>query len=676
MQLRKTKPACTKSSISLCIGLLLSMTATLLAQEPPVLYLLTDGEVVHIILEDTPPQTAGFRAYRQGPGDDAFLPLTVEAVRPVSDPHQAYELMGDDALWLAREFDTADPVRLWRRIETNRSFAYAYSLVSPGLRMALGRTLVDRSVEPQARYRYRIELVDRRGEVLDTVDERIRVQEPRQVAPPRGVRVEDSDGVFRIDWDYPSYRGEPDPVVAFLVYRSEAGGEPARIHRAPVLRIEGYLSHFDRTARDGVTYRYGVQAINLIGRQSPIVYSEPVRREDTTPPLVPMGLTAVDTEEGVVLLWNISPERDVVSYHLYRSDSLQGEYERVNTEPVPVDSPGYTDRDIRRGVPWFYKVTAVHQAGNESPMSGSVTIIPIDTEPPGPVTGLEYTVNAAKRSVELRWDPSPESDLHGYHVYRRRGAGSYTRITGAPLEAASKPVYLDSGFREEGLRPGDEYQYAVSAVDHSGNEGERSTVTVLMPDLVPPGPVFSFSARTTEEGYVELRWQPSLSRDLAYHHLYRSERRGRSELVAELAKEITVYVDRSVQRGTAYEYYVIEVDAAGNESEPSQTRSVVPVDIIPPAAPTDLQFSRERRGILLRWDAPPDDDVAGYRVYRADYPGARILRLTDGLVEKTEYHARRGYEGAVYTVTAVDTSGNEGEGVSVRVEIDSTEGEE
>ena len=660
--------------IGLWVFLLFITAGSLFAQEAPVLYLLTDGEEVHIILENTPPGTAGFEAYRQGPGDDAFLPLTVEPIRPVDDPHRAYELMGDDAPWLAREFDTADPVRLWRKIERNRNFAYTYSMISPGLRMALGRTLIDRSVEPGKRYRYRIDLIDRREEVVDTVYERIRVQEPRGIAPPKAVKVEDSKGVFKVEWDYPPYRGESDPAVGFIVYRREEGGEPVRIHRAPKLRVEGYLSHFDRGIREGLTYHYGVRAVNLIGRQSPIVYSEPVRMEDTTAPLVPMGLTAVDKEGGVFLLWNISPERDVVSYRLYRSDSLEGEYRRINREPIPVDSPSFTDEDIRRGVPWFYKVSAIDRAGNESPKCGAVTLIPSDTEPPGPVSKIEYTVDAEKRYVELRWEPSPEGDLRGYHLYRRRNEGSYTRITGTPIEAESKPAYQDSGFRKAGLRPGDEYEYAVSAVDHSGNEGERTRVTVLIPDLVPPSPVFSFSARPTEEGGVELRWQPSLSKDLRYHRLYRSKEKGKAELAAELAKEVTVYRDGDVERGTSYEYYVIEVDAAGNASEASRRRSVVPVDIVPPGAPEKLEFSRQRRGIILRWKGPKDEDIAGYRIYRADYPGASSRRLSEGLVEEEEYRVRRSYEGAVFTVTAVDSSANEGDGVSLRVQSSSAEG--
>jgi fibronectin type 3 domain-containing protein len=666
-----------RKTVILGLWVFLFFTAgSLIAQEAPVLYLLTDGEEVHIILENTPPETAGFEAFRRGPGDDAFLPLTVEPIRPVDDPHRAYELMGDDASWLAREFDTADPVRLWRKILRNRNFAYTYSMISPGLRMALGRTLIDRSVEPQKRYRYRIDLIDRRGDVVDTVYERIRVQKPRGTAPPKAVRAEDSKGAFEIEWDYPSYRGESDPAVGFLVYRREEGKEPVRIHRAPKLRIEGYLSHFDRSPREGLTYRYGVRAVNLIGRLSPIVYSEPVQIKDSTAPLVPMGLTAVDKEEGVLLLWNISPERDAASYRLYRSSSLEGEYERINREPIPVDSPSYTDGEIRRGVPWFYKVSAIDRAGNESPKCGAVTLIPSDTEPPGPVSGIDYTVDGEKRYVELRWEPSPEGDLSGYHLYRKRNEGSYTRITGTPIEAGSKPAYQDSGFRKAGLRPGDEYEYAVSAVDRSGNEGERTRVTVLIPDLVPPSPVFSFSARPTEKGGVELRWQPSLSKDLQYHRLYRSKEKGKAELAAELAKGETVYHDSDVERGESYEYYVIEVDEAGNESDPSRRRNVVPVDIVPPGAPEKLEFTRHRRGIILRWEAPEDEDIAGYRIYRADYPGASSRRLSGELVAEAEYHVRRNYEGAVYTVTAVDSSANEGDGVSLRVHAASAGGGE
>lgn len=654
--------------LSLCIFLLMTVPGSLSAQEEPVIDVLTDGGEVHIILRSTPPQTAGFNAYRRGPDDRNYLPLTSSTVRPVADPYQAYDLFRRDADWLGRKFDTTDPVRLWRKIEINRNYAQAYSLISPGLRMALGRSLIDRSVESGETYRYRIVLLDRRGDEIDTVNSRIRIEPPDPVEPPDSVTAVSDRDQFDIRWNYDEYReSRGDTTVGFHIYRRAAGEKPRRINEAPVLRVEDYLNYFDSAAREDVSYQYGVQAVDIIGRVSDIVYSEPVRITDTTPPLVPMGLTALDRDDGVLLIWNISPEGDVRSYNVYRSTSVEGKYAMINSAPVPFDDPRFTDTDLIRGQAWFYQVTAMDAAGNESPPCGAVTIIPQDTEAPGAVEGLSHTVDPDDMLVRLQWDPNPEPDIKGYFVYRAEGKKSMMRITSMPIDAADDPRFEDSGFREKGLLPGREYRYAVSAVDTSNNESERTEIRLEMPDNEAPREVFSFSARSTRDGEVELRWQPSLSRDLELHRIYRRTEKSAAQIIAELPADQTEYLDCEVERGGSYRYHVVEVDGAGNASGPSRTRQVIPVDSTDPGPPRNLQAVKEGGRVHVTWEAPDDTDLIGYRVYRAAYSGAKLRQVSEEPVTETEYSLRFTSDAAVYTVRALDSSGNEGPGESVQL---------
>ncbi len=654
------------------ILLMIVLPLPLLAQEGPLLYLVSDGQNVHIILHNTPSEADGFKAYRRGPDDSAFLPMTTSTVTALSDPYQANELFQSDAEWLARRFETSDPVRLWRKIQVNRGYARAYSLVSPGLRMALGRTLVDRSVSPGRTYRYRIVLVDRRGAEIERVNRRITVKAADEVEAPSAVSAEQEDEDFLISWGYRPYRGRAsDLTVGFHVYRrtdkASEDGQVQRINDAPVLRIEDYLSYYDNGVKEGVSYRYGVQAVDMIGRVSEIVYSKPVQRRDTKAPLVPMGLTAIDTDEGVRLLWNLSPEEDVRSYHVYRSDSLEGEYTRINAKALPFDTPDFTDTQVVRGQAWFYRVSAVDAAGNESAPCGAVTIIPADSEPPAAVSGLSGEVDPEKRSVRLRWNPSAEADLKGYFVYRVQGDENMLRITPAPIAPVKRPEFSDRSAHKDGLLPGAEYHYLVSAVDNSGNESERSRISLEIPDLVPPRKVFSFSARSNREGHVELRWQPSLSRDLQTHRIFRMDADEKPGVIAELEAAETSYLDSEVQRGRAYTYFVVEVDRAGNSSEESRHRRLVPVDATAPGSPQELSAQREKNKVRLTWQPPEDEDVVGYRIYRAAYPKAKIQRVGPELIESSEYITPLTTASAVYTVRAVDTSGNEGDGISVQL---------
>jgi fibronectin type 3 domain-containing protein len=657
------------------IASVFAAASSVAAQDAPTVYVLADGEAVHIIMENTPPHAAAFEAYRRAPGEAAFRPLTTEAVTPVEDPHRAFDMLGEDAPWLCRRFGTADPVRLWRKVEVNRNLANTYALVSRGLRMALGRTLIDRSVQAGREYRYRVVLLDRRGREIETITRRVRVDAPEPPDAADGVHASARNGVVEITWDYRPYRGQPsDRTVGFNVYRREADGGEALINDAPVLRVEGHLSYLDREAREGAAYRYGVRAVDIIGNVSSPVYSAEVRLTDTSPPLVPMGLTAIDRDDGVLLLWDVSPDPDTSAYNVYRSDTLEGEYALMNDEPIPVEVASYLDSGMARGRPWFYAVSAVDDAGNESPRCGSETIIPTDTQPPAQVSGLAYKVHPERREVTVRWNAAPEDDLRGYMLYRRLGDGTYTRLTPKPLEPDAQPVYVDAGAPSRGLKPGGEYGYAVTATDHSGNESRRAEVTVRVPDLDPPREVFSLTARPTRSGSVELRWQPALDDDLAFHRIHRKrdDTRDEADVVAEVPAGEQSFLDERVERGVPYEYHVVEVDASGNASPPSEREVVVPVDIVAPGAPRNVQVRSHDGELILSWDAPEDADVAAYRVYRADYPGAParfVAELNDRVYRRHGADA----EGAVYTVTALDTSGNEGEGTSVAREPEQRE---
>ena len=72
----------------------------------------------------------------------------------------------------------------------------------------------------------------------------------------------------------------------------------------------------------------------------------------------------------VELSWAISSEGDLAGYYVYRSDSEDTPGDRINSEILP--SPAFRDISIVPGKRYFYRVSAVDRAGNESPKSSAV----------------------------------------------------------------------------------------------------------------------------------------------------------------------------------------------------------------------------------------------------------------------------------------------------------------
>jgi fibronectin type 3 domain-containing protein len=103
--------------------------------------------------------------------------------------------------------------------------------------------------------------------------------------------------------------------------------------------------------------------------------------------------------------------------------------------------------------------------GAESGIAGPVSITPEDIFPPKVPANLQAIVGSG--SVELAWDRNTEPDLEGYRIYKA--------VNGGELQAAGELIATPS-FSDKNVQAGKKYRYAVSAVDHKGNESAKSGV--------------------------------------------------------------------------------------------------------------------------------------------------------------------------------------------------------
>jgi penicillin-binding protein len=78
---------------------------------------------------------------------------------------------------------------------------------------------------------------------------------------------------------------------------------------------------------------------------------------------------------------------------------------------------------------------------------------------------------------------------------------------------------------------------------------------------------------------VEISWIPGAEPDLAGYRVYRAVEPSTVEQAvvrAEIAKETTVFRDGELSAGLVHAYFVVAVDAAGNESPRSEILQVRP----------------------------------------------------------------------------------------------------
>ena len=312
---------------------------------------------------------------------------------------------------------------------------------------------------------YRVVAVDRRGTQSPLSGPAPLVAEDRE--PPGAVgrlqaRVNEEERTVELSWEAP---GDPD-LAGYYVYSGPDASRLMRLHGKP-LEPEARPGYLDsgyqaRGLEPGRSLVYAVSAIDNSYNEGPREVVE-VQIPDNVPPDPPSGLSARPTREGEVRLsWQPLLCFDLELYRVYRGDAKGF----TPVAELDKDATGWLDQEVERGKPYRYTLTAVDTSGNESPPSPEVAVVPTDIHPPAPPA--ELRAERARRGIRLSWEPSPDSDVEAYRVYRSEyPGGKAARVMGTVRERMD---YLDRG-GSAGL------VYAVSAIDTSGNEGARREVT-------------------------------------------------------------------------------------------------------------------------------------------------------------------------------------------------------
>jgi hypothetical protein len=185
--------------------------------------------------------------------------------------------------------------------------------------------------------------------------------------------------------------GAPLPTApAYRVYRAEvmpaatsAANPPGAQTQAPLqlLRPVTAAEYRDSTFEFGQTYVYSVRSATPAGTE-PVESADSnvvvVAAKDVFPPAMPQTVVAVLVPAAagepayVDLTWAISPEADLAGYAVYRSEQAGAPGERLTPALLPV--PAFRDMSVTPGRRYFYRVTALDTAGNESPPSEAATV--------------------------------------------------------------------------------------------------------------------------------------------------------------------------------------------------------------------------------------------------------------------------------------------------------------
>ncbi|MEO8515399.1 MAG: GEVED domain-containing protein [Flavobacterium sp.] len=226
------------------------------------------------------------------------------------------------------------------------------------------------------------------------------------------------------------------------------------------------------------------------------------------------------------------------------------------------------------------------------------------------------------------------------------GGSTWTTLLAATPNDGSQAVTIPN-------TPGTTNRIMVKGSGHIFFDVSNTNFTITTSsDPIPPTAPTSLAASGTTQTSTNLSWTASTDNiGVTGYDVYQGG-------VFKANVATTSYTVTGLTANTAYSFYVIAKDAAGNSSPASNTVNVTTlanvVDTIPPSAPTSLAASGTTSSSTnLSWTASTDNvGVTGYEVYQGGVFKANVATTSytvTGLTAATAYS---------FYVIAKDAAGN------------------
>lgn len=484
---------------------------------------------------------------------------------------------------------------------------------------ASGLRWKDTSVKKGEEYLYRVALAPNSGTIpVDTALVTVSAVMPDRLPQPPEVEAQFGDRTVSIRWNGFYFN---HLYVSYRVEKSEDGTHFTPVNDRPIVngdRPDGESQQvvlMDSLVQNNKKYYYrvrGITAFSEVGPPSAVVSGQGVMSLSGVYPII--DTVSVIDNQSALIQWTFpdSLQEYVVGYQVTRSASLNGRYDPLHHELLPSASTSYTDEAPLSSS--YYRVQAM---GPDSTTTSSVPymIMLEDSLPPRLPVRFEGKVHA-DGSVHLHWSESESDDVLGYRLFRANDPEEEFVMVSS--KTVQDTVFTDSVVVATLT---EQVYYRIVAVDRRFNASNYSEVLSLKrPDVVPPVPAQLTSVAAEKKG-IRLSWVASPSEDLAKYVLLRWHATSSGYQVLrkfEVGDSTYTYLDSLVKPATTYRYILRTLDDDGlSAAYPSLT--VVTLDTPMQEGVNNLRgkADREQRRILIQWDGLANQNIEGYRIFRA-----------------------------------------------------------
>lgn len=313
----------------------------------------------------------------------------------------------------------------------------------------------------------------------------------------------------------------------------------------------------------------------------------------------------------------------------------------------------FVDPDVPDGLV-LYTVRLAHPAlgaadtafARPGSTAASAAVPPGDTPTADAPDGFE--VQPGDGVIRLRWSPGePGQAFTAFRLERRDGsAGAFQPLHSSPLAAVTTAEQPFVVFTDSTVQNYRRYTYRLVGLDAFGTTSTPAELVAMARDLTPPPAPRLTRTEHLRESTVQIEWTPADGPPAPDLRGYRvgvaSHPDGpfayAPDLLPASARSAT---DSRAVSGEPNYYTVAAVDTAGNAA-PALAMFVQLIDSVGPSVPTRLAYEARalegRDGLVtLRWRVPPEPDLYGFRVYRANERGHAFALDSRDLVQDTTY---------------------------------------
>lgn len=344
-------------------------------------------------------------------------------------------------------------------------------------------------------------------------------------------------------------RVENEKVKGYVIYRKDSS--ESEFERIAIIRNPRITHFYDSGLKSESVYQY---QFATLGEDDTIsVRSKAIAIKTSYIDPIEFIYATSDEPRLIKLIWNPHPNPSIKKYIIEKL--VNNKWEEIGEVDHRLGIE-FFDTNLSDGVTYEYRVAGVSFQGDKSRYS---QVVSATTKfPPDPLSGVSASLDVPKLII-LKWNPLSNPDIKGYIIYASRSEkGGYKKI------GESKNAYFELRTEENGER----WFFKVVAVDKSGIEGVLPQVPVMGSSLTPPERPKIKGAEVVD-GKAVIGWEMPSQR-VSEVFVFRKEGTFGNPLRFRLNGKSTQFVDKEMQKGVKYTYWVEFVDVNQIASERSQ----------------------------------------------------------------------------------------------------------